>query len=245
MQELYLRPVLEELRDEYEYPELEQSIYNWVKKGILFDDQEILHTKTAIKAALGLLNMEPDNTKAVLFAFRDVLTDMGLIDYVDINVVNADGTGSESVREYFITQSGLMYYLALVSQDSVFNNVTKNDKLLENIENVVKRRILEMTVIRDTKLKYPKSKVTVLRGERFEIDMVIMNISGDIGLYEIKHSSKAENDFSKKLRDPRLPQFLKQVYGITEPKSCAVLYRGQTTIKQNISFMNVHDFLVK
>ena len=73
--------------------------------------------------------------------------------------------------------------------------------------------------------------------------MAVSHKSGGIDLYEIKHSEKAINSFSKCLRDQRLPQILRQVFGKDITGRVAVLYRGDEIIKQNIKFLNVHDFL--
>ena len=242
MQELYLRPVLESLSTEYEYPELEQSLRNLARGGELLGGYEVFRTKFDISATIGLMYVEPDNTKAMLMAFRNVLLDMNLIDYIDILTLGTDS--AERSREYFITQSGLMYYVALVSKDSVLRNITNNDELMKNIENVVRGRILETTVIQDTKYKYPDSDVVQLRSDRFEIDMVISHKSGDIDVYEIKHSEKPDNTFSRCLRDERLPQILKQIYGKSNTRHIAVLYRGEETNRQDVKFLNVHDFLI-
>ena len=242
MQELYLRPILDSLSTEYEYPELEQSLYNLAEREPPFDRYEVFRTKLGISTSIGLTDVEPDNTKAQLMSFRDVLTDMDLLDYIDVITITEEN--AERSREYFITQSGLMYYLTLVSKDSVLRNITNNAELMKNLESVVRGRILETMVIRDTKLKYPSSRILQLRSDKFEVDMVISHESGDVDVYEIKHGEKPLPTYSKRLQDERLPQFLKQIYGKDIPRRVAVLYRGTATAKLNVNYLNVHDFLL-
>lgn len=244
LQEVYLRPILEELSSEYEYPELEQSLNNLIGRGSAFPDIEIHKTKIGIHNMLKLEDIPADNTKTMMILLRDVLTEMDLLDSIETVTVTEDEI--LRTREYFITQSGLMYYLALVSKDSALLNITDNTELLENLENVVRGKILENIVFRDLKLLYPEYKLLQLRGPKFEIDAIMRNEKSELRIYEIKHSSKAKNALTKNLNDTRLADFLGTVFGSYNILDKAILYMGNdTNSENNTKFLNAEHFLLK
>ena len=242
LQEVYLRPILEDLELEYEYPELEQSLKNLLGRGDSFGDNEIHKTKIDISSMLNLEPIQVNNTRAMVLLLRDVLLEMELLDFMD--VITITEAGPVKSREYFITQPGLMYYLALVSRDSVFMNIISNTELSSNIINVVEGRILENIVYRDTRCKYPNHTVIQLRADRFEIDMVIADLKGNVFLYEIKRFPKAINPLTRYLIDPRLEGYLELLFGKYNLKDSAVVYTGCNTISSNgIKFVDAVQFL--
>ena len=242
LQEVYLRPILEDLDLEYEYPELEQSLKNLLGRGDSFDDFEVHKTKIDIYSMLKLESILIDNKRAMVLLLRDVLLEMELLDFMDITTIT--DAGPVRSREYFITQPGLMYYLALVSRDSVLKNILNNTELSANIINVVEGRILENIVFRDTQCKYPNHTVIQLRADGFEIDMVIADLMGNVFLYEIKRSLKAVNLLTKHLTDARINGFLETLFGNYTLKDSAVIYTGCNTMSSNgTKFIDVDQFL--
>jgi len=242
LQEVSLRPILEDLELEYEYPELEQSLKNLLGRGDSFGNVEIHKTKIDIYSMLKLKTILIDNKRAVLLLLRDVLLEMELLDFMDITTMT--DAGPVRSREYFMTQPGLMYYLALVSRDSVLKNILSNTELSTNIINVVEGRILENIVYRDTRRKYPNHTVIQLRADRFEIYMVIKDLMGNVFLYEIRRSPKAVSSLTKNLTDPRLNGFLESLFGNYTLKDTAVIYTGCEAASANeIKFIDVAQFL--
>lgn len=243
LQEIYLRPILEDLTLKYEYPDLYQSLRNLAGRGQMFDGMEIHKTELTIKTKLRVSDLFIDNTKTMVFLLRDILLEMDVLDYIDI--ITVTDTDILKSREFFITQPGLMYYQALVSKDSVLKNISNNRELTKNIINVVEGRILENIVFRDTKKKYINYDIFQLRADKFEIDMVMSDSYNNISLYEIKHSTKAINPLTKHLTDERLDIFLERIFGNYILKDKFVLYTGTTTVSENNTcFKNVERFLL-
>jgi hypothetical protein len=229
---------------EYEYPELEQSLLNLIGRGSAFPDIEIHKTKIGIHNMLRLEDIPADNTRTMLILLRDVLTEMDLLDAIEAVTVTEDEI--LRTREYFITQPGLMYYLALVSKDSALLNITDNIELLKNLENVVRGKILENIVFRDLKMLYPEYKLIQLKGYKFEVDAVMRNEKNELLIYEIKHSLKAKNALTKNLNDVRLTDYLNAVFGSYSVLEKSMLYMGDDADSENgTKFLSAEKFLLK
>ena len=242
MQEIYLQRILDDISSEYEYPELTQSLDNLRKWGKTFSDVEVHQTKLGIDQTLRWDESEVDNKKTMVLLFRDMLLEMGLLDGMDVITLTEHGVLRS--REYFISQPGLMYYLALVSKESALSNITNSTSLAFNIENVVEGRILENIVFRDTRLKNSDSRVVKVRGDNFEIDMVVVSPNGVLDLYEVKKSSNADNRYAKHLLNSQLKEMLTGIFGVCDIRSKAVLYTGTDKEKENgVAFVNIEKFL--
>jgi hypothetical protein len=242
LQEIYLRPFLEDVSLEYEYPDLNQSLDNLLRRNKILPDAEIHETKNDITQRLHLTDVNADNTKTALLLLRDVLVSMEVLDAVNVKtIINGN---AEPSQEFFITQPGLMYYQAAVSRESVLRNIMDNKELAFNIGNVIEGRILENSIFRDFTRKFPALQFNKIRAEKFELDIVISDENNNLWIYEVKRSPVLDHRFSHNLRHEKLDEYLKIVYGDYTLKQKAVLYTGDDGVdKHGIQFLEVSNFL--
>jgi DNA polymerase III delta prime subunit len=241
LQEIYLRPFLDDLAVDYEYPDLRQSLDNLLRRRQIFDNVEIHKTEEGIRNALRLEELIVDNIKATFYAVRDALEDMEVLDTRE--VVYIDSVPSMG-KEYYVTQPGLMYYQAVVSKDSVFANISNNKQLMINIGNVIEGKILENIIFRDISRRFPKLRLTQIRAIEFELDIVIADEKNNLWIYEVKRSPVVDDKLSHYLRHAELDKSLTIVYGNYNVIQKAVLYTGRnSTDSFGIPFLNAGEFL--
>lgn len=242
LQDVYVNPILSVSSLKYEFEDLKDSLGNLLGRGKSFTPGEITNTERDITESLGLVALEGNEAKTQLLKFREVLQHIGLLDRIKVMSLLDDMPHSH--YEYFITQAGLMYFLTLTSEESVFRNVREYAELYKNLETVVRGRILENTVAQYLMTRYPESSITKLSGLGLEVDIVVSHPSGELHLYEVKHSDKPRSGFARYLKDTRLPLLLKEIYGRNAADSKTVLYRGPNKQDPDVDFRNVEKFLV-
>lgn len=154
--------------------------------------------------------------------------------------------------EHFVfSQPGMRYAIAKalvysLMQDAYFASISEADKayITGKILDDVKGRMLEDIVL----LEVRKTAPSTMEAFKFkfdaggEFDMVIYDkASKNCRIYEIKHSTEANEKQTLHLRDAEKCQIVEKRFGPISGKF--VLYRGKDTFAECVQYLNVENFL--
>ena len=149
------------------------------------------------------------------------------------------------------SQPGMRYAIAKalvysLMQDAYFASIPEADKayITGKILDDVKGRMLEDIVL----LEVRKTAPSTMEAFKFkfdaggEFDMVIYDkTSQNCRIYEIKHSTEANEKQTLHLRDAEKCQIVEKRFGPISGKF--VLYRGKDTLAEGVLYLNVEKFL--
>ena len=149
------------------------------------------------------------------------------------------------------SQPGMRYAIAKalvysLMQDAYFASISEADKayITGKILDDVKGRMLEDIVL----LEVRKTAPSTMEAFKFkfdaggEFDMVIYDkASQNCRIYEIKHSTEANEKQTLHLRDAEKCQIVEKRFGPISGKF--VLYRGKDTFAEGVQYLNVENFL--
>lgn len=149
------------------------------------------------------------------------------------------------------SQPGMRYAIAKalvysLMQDAYFASIPEADKayITGKILDDVKGRMLEDIVL----LEVCKAAPSTMEAFKFkfdaggEFDMVIYDkASKNCRIYEIKHSTEANEKQTLHLRDAEKCQIVEKRFGPISGKF--VLYRGKDTFAEGVQYLNVENFL--
>lgn len=154
--------------------------------------------------------------------------------------------------EHFVfSQPGMRYAIAkalvyTLMQDAYFASISEADKayITGKILDDVKGRMLEDVVL----LEVRKTAPSTMEAFKFkfdaggEFDMVIYDKTNqNCRIYEIKHSTEADEKQTLHLRDAEKCQIVEKRFGPISGKF--VLYRGKDTFAEGVQYLNVENFL--
>ena len=149
------------------------------------------------------------------------------------------------------SQPGMRYAIAKalvysLMQDAYFASISEADKayITGKILDDVKGRMLEDIVL----LEVRKTAPSTMEAFKFkfdaggEFDMVIYDKTNqNCRIYEIKHSTEADEKQTLHLRDAEKCQIVEKRFGPISGKF--VLYRGKDTFAEGVQYLNVENFL--
>lgn len=166
----------------------------------------------------------------------------------DIDVVNMSNLNERKVRTVF-SQPGLRYTqaAALIQSlllDETFRNTAIAERMAieERILDEIRGRMMEEIVLLETKLARPEMQVFQLQFAVGEFDMVVFDpVHACCEIYEIKHSDKIAAEQCRHLLNPRKCAETEFRYGRILSKN--VIYRGPSTSRQGINYVNVEEYL--
>lgn len=166
----------------------------------------------------------------------------------DIDVVNMSNLNERKVRTVF-SQPGLRYTqaAALIQSlllDETFRNTAIAERMAieERILDEIRGRMMEEIVLLETKLARPEMQVFQLQFVVGEFDMVVFDpVHACCEIYEIKHSDKIAAEQCRHLLNPRKCAETEFRYGRILSKN--VIYRGPSTSRQGINYVNVEEYL--
>lgn len=154
--------------------------------------------------------------------------------------------------EHFVfSQPGMRYAIAKalvysLMQDAYFASISEADKayITGKILDDVKGRMLEDIVL----LEVRKTAPSTMEAFKFkfdaggEFDMVIYDKTNQNSrIYEIKHSTEANEKQTLHLRNAEKCQIVEKRFGPISGKF--VLYRGKDTFAEGVQYLNVENFL--
>lgn len=177
---------------------------------------------------------------------EEYLSMLDLIDYVDI--ININDLVNKKKR-IIISQAGLRYsqgksLIDSLMIDSKFNALSFEDRkyVKDRILDTIKGRMMEDIVLLETKLANKDKNVFVLQFVSGEFDMVIADENtGTCKIYEIKHSKqKNQNQYRHLMDEDKLKQTRHRFGEIVDKM---VLYRGESTVYNDVMYINVEEYL--
>ena len=214
-------------------------LYDVNEKQILERLKAIIEVKEKSETTVPITQEHIDKVKKYLLM-------MDLI----VNCPERYESGKQAEHIVF-SQPGMRYAIAKalvysLMQDAYFASISEADKayITGKILDDVKGRMLEDIVL----LEVRKTAPSTMEAFKFkfdaggEFDMVIYDkASRNCRIYEIKHSTEANEKQTLHLRDAEKCQIVEKRFGPISGKF--VLYRGKDTFAEGIQYLNVENFL--
>ena len=214
-------------------------LYDVNEKQILERLKAIIEVKEKSETTVSITQEHIDKVKKYLL----------MLDLI-VNCPERYESGKQAEHIVF-SQSGMRYAIAKalvysLMQDAYFASIPEADKayITGKILDDVKGRMLEDIVL----LEVCKAAPSTMEAFKFkfdaggEFDMVIYDkASQNCRIYEIKHSTEANEKQTLHLRDAEKCQIVENRFGPISGKF--VLYRGKDTFAEGVQYLNVENFL--
>ena len=214
-------------------------LYDVNEKQILERLKAIIEVKEKSETTVPITQEHIDKVKKYLL----------MLDLI-VNCPERHESGKQAEHIVF-SQPGMRYAIAKalvysLMQDAYFASISEADKayITGKILDDVKGRMLEDIVL----LEVRKAAPSTMEAFKFkfdaggEFDMVIYDKAGqNCRIYEIKHSTEANEKQTLHLRDAEKCQIIENRFGPISGKF--VLYRGKDTFAEGVQYLNVENFL--
>ena len=214
-------------------------LYDVNEKQILERLKAIIEVKEKSETTVPITQEHIDKVKKYLL----------MLDLI-VNCPERYESGKQAEHIVF-SQPGMRYAIAKalvysLMQDAYFASISEADKayITGKILDDVKGRMLEDIVL----LEVRKTAPSTMEASKFkfdaggEFDMVIYDkTSQNCCIYEIKHSTEANEKQTLHLRDAEKCQIVEKRFGPISGKF--VLYRGKDTLAEGVQYLNVENFL--
>lgn len=214
-------------------------LYDVNEKQILERLKAIIEVKEKSETTVPITQEHIDKVKKYLL----------MLDLI-VNCPERYESGKQAEHIVF-SQPGMRYAIAKalvysLMQDAYFASISEADKayITGKILDDVKGRMLEDIVL----LEVRKTAPSTMEAFKFkfdaggEFDMVIYDkASKNCRIYEIKHSTEANEKQTLHLRDAEKCQIVEKRFGPISGKF--VLYRGKDTFAEGGQYLNVENFL--
>ena len=214
-------------------------LYDVNEKQILERLKAIIEVKEKSETTVSITQEHIDKVKKYLL----------MLDLI-VNCPERYESGKQAEHIVF-SQPGMRYAIAKalvysLMQDAYFASISEADKayITGKILDDVKGRMLEDIVL----LEVRKTAPSTMEAFKFkfdaggEFDMVIYDkASQNCRIYEIKHSTEANEKQTLHLRDAEKCQIVENRFGPISGKF--VLYRGKDTFAEDVQYLNVENFL--
>lgn len=214
-------------------------LYDVNEKQILERLKAIIEVKEKSETTVPITQEHIDKVKKYLL----------MLDLI-VNCPERYESGKQAEHIVF-SQPGMRYAIAKalvysLMQDAYFASIPEADKayITGKILDDVKGRMLEDIVL----LEVRKTAPSTMEAFKFkfdaggEFDMVIYDKTNqNCSIYEIKHSTEANEKQTLHLRDAEKCQIVEKRFGPISGKF--VLYRGKDTFAEGVQYLNVENFL--
>ena len=214
-------------------------LYDVNEKQILERLKAIIEVKEKSETTVPITQEHIDKVKKYLL----------MLDLI-VNCPERYESGKQAEHIVF-SQPGMRYAIAKalvysLMQDAYFASISEADKayITGKILDDVKGRMLEDIVL----LEVRKTAPSTMEAFKFkfdasgEFDMVIYDKTNqNCRIYEIKHSTEANEKQTLHLRDAEKCQIVEKRFGPIGGKF--VLYRGKDTLAEGVQYLNVENFL--
>ena len=214
-------------------------LYDVNEKQILERLKAIIEVKEKSETTVPITQEHIDKVKKYLL----------MLDLI-VNCPERYESGKQAEHIVF-SQPGMRYSIAKalvysLMQDAYFASISEADKayITGKILDDVKGRMLEDIVL----LEVCKTAPSTMEAFKFkfdaggEFDMVIYDkASQNCRIYEIKHSTEANEKQKLYLRDAEKCQIVEKRFGPISGKF--VLYRGKDTFAEGVQYLNVENYL--
>ena len=222
---------------------------NYAKFGNVLSGVDEKQLTNDLMSALNILNKEKQTHKIdenVLKEIEYFLSELDVLAFVD---EISYPTFSTYKRPIF-TQPGLRYSQAKTLVELLMNDrhlkkydITILKAIKEKLLSDVKGRMIEDIIIYETSINISQV-FKMYFANKGEYDMVVLNDEELVSyVYEIKHASTFNRDQTKHLINKELKTiFEKKFYPI---ESSNVLYKGENIQVDDITYINIEDYLLK
>ena len=214
-------------------------LYDVNEKQILERLKAIIEVKEKSETTVPITQEHIDKVKKYLL----------MLDLI-VNCPERYESGKQAEHIVF-SQPGMRYAIAKalvysLMQDAYFASISEADKayITGKILDDVKGRMLEDIVL----LEVRKTAPSTMEAFKFkfdaggEFDMVIYDKTNqNCRIYEIKHSTEANEKQTLHLRDAEKCQIVEKRFGPISGKF--VLYRGKDTFAEGVQYLNVENYL--
>lgn len=214
-------------------------LYDVDEKQILERLKAIIEVKEKSETTVSITQEHIDKVKKYLL----------MLDLI-VNCPERYESGKQAEHIVF-SQPGMRYAIAKalvysLMQDAYFASISEADKayITGKILDDVKGRMLEDIVL----LEVRKTAPSTMEAFKFkfdaggEFDLVIYDKTNqNCRIYEIKHSTEANEKQTLHLRDAEKCQIVEKRFGPISGKF--VLYRGKDTFAEGVQYLNVENFL--
>ena len=214
-------------------------LYDVNEKQILERLKAIIEVKEKSETTVPITQEHIDKVKKYLL----------MLDLI-VNCPERYESGKQAEHIVF-SQPGMRYAIAKalvysLMQDAYFASISEADKayITGKILDDVKGRMLEDIVL----LEVCKAAPSTMEAFKFkfdaggEFDMLIYDKTNqNCRIYEIKHSTEANEKQTLHLRDAEKCQIVEKRFGPISGKF--VLYRGKDTFAEGVQYLNVENFL--
>ena len=214
-------------------------LYDVNEKQILERLKAIIEVKEKSETTVPITQEHIDKVKKYLL----------MLDLI-VNCPERYESGKQAEHIVF-SQPGMRYAIAKalvysLMQDAYFASISEADKayITGKILDDVKGRMLEDIVL----LEVRKTAPSTMEAFKFkfdaggEFDMVIYDKTNqNCRIYEIKHSTEANEKQTLHLRDAEKCQIVEKRFGPISGKF--VLYRGKDTLAEGVQYLNVENYL--
>ena len=202
-----------------------------------------------LKTMLEILEKEKQTVgidEARAYQIKEYLSLLDLV--TDIDVVQLPRIGEIGQKTVFC-QPGMRFALAeaLVRSllaDRKFGDmaITDRSRVLDRVLDTVRGFIMEEIVLLETKTALPDKKVYTVQFAVGEFDMVVHDEKDlTCRIYEIKHSRETAPEQYRHLTDAQNCLLTERAFGKITGKY--VIYRGETTEKDGIRYLNAEEYL--
>ena len=203
----------------------------------------------SIKKMLDILNKEEQNIdidETHMQQIKEYLVLLDIIKVIDLEFL-PDVSKNRGIT--VITQPGLRYAQAKSIVESLLKdpkfvklNPEERQYILDRMLSEIKGRMMEEIVLLETKIANKNKNVFKLQFSVGEFDMVVQDPETlSCWIYEIKYSKEQINNQYRHLIDEEKCKMTEHRYGRINGRF--VIYRGDNSIVDGISYLNVEDYL--
>ncbi len=187
-----------------------------------------------------------DINDAHMMQIKEYLVLLDLIKEIDLEYLpEVNQKGKVTV----ITQPGLRYAQAgaIVENlllDAKFQELSAQERqrILERLLSEIRGRMMEDIILLETKLAKPDKKVFKLQFAVGEFDMVVYNQKTlTCQIYEVKYSKEQMSEQYRHIKNEEKCAEVRHRYG--EITGRYVIYRGESTVVDDVQYLNVEEYL--
>ena len=215
----------------------------------ILDRIDIVAVTQTLRSLLEIRNRDEQRVSITDAHRIEIKEYLDLLDLtVDIELCNMANLNSKERRTVF-SQPGMRYSQAeaLINsllEDNEFRNLSlaERTRISERILSEIKGRMIEDIILLETKMARRDCQVFKLPFAVGEFDMVVFDPQNACcEVFEIKYSKECLNEQRRHLLDEKKCADTEFRYGPIKGKY--VIYRGETSVAEDVRYLNVEEYL--
>lgn len=220
-----------------------------INPNTILDDIDQKNFISRLKDMLEILDINEQNIKLDEIHALEIKEYLTLLDLIYEIDVRSFPSVNNIKKNIVISQPGLRYaqatsLLESLLLDEKFDSLSLQEKnyVSSRIINEIKGRMMEDIILLETKIANPHKEVFKLQFAIGEFDMVVFTpLSSSCEIYEIKYNKEISSNQIRHLIDDEKLKQTEHKFGPIKNKY--VIYRGESTIVNNIKYLNVEEYL--